>query len=183
MDNAFQWIERQGGLCGEESYPYTSGQTSARGQCMASQCTVVPGTVPASFVDIAPTEQALLAAVSQHGPVSVAIEADQSVFQFYHSGVLTGACGTHLNHGVLLVGYGTDPATGLSFWKVKNSWGTTWGESGFVRMQRGKRWPAGGGECFYFPSRLGCWERMRDSLNAHHSECGIATKASFPVLA
>ena len=112
---------------------------------MTSQCTVVPGSVPTSFIDVAPTEQALRAAVATHGPVAVAIEADQAVFQFYHSGVLTGACGTHLNHGVLLVGYGIDAPTGLAYWKVKNSWGSTWGEQGMVRIERGKRWPAGGG--------------------------------------
>lgn len=157
MDNAFEWVKEQGGLCGEEAYPYTSGTTSARGVCQKAACTPVAGTVPSSFIDIAPSESALLAALAAHGPVSVAIEADQTVFQFYHKGVLTGACGTHLDHGVLLVGYGIDIESGTPFWKVKNSWGTTWGEDGYVRMQRGKRWPAGG-------------------------ECGIASKASFPVL-
>merc|ERR1739845_1728 len=75
-------------------------------------------------------------AVAQQ-PVSVAIEADKSAFQLYTSGVLDNpACGTKLDHGVLIVGYGTD--SGKDYWKVKNSWGATWGEKGYLRMVRNK---------------------------------------------
>merc|ERR1711964_329383 len=83
----------------------------------------------------------MLSAVTQQ-PVSVAIEADKSAFQSYTSGVLQGNCGTQLDHGVLCVGFGAD--NGVHYWKVKNSWGGSWGESGYVRMLRGK---AGSGEC------------------------------------
>jgi hypothetical protein len=68
-------------------------------------------------------------------PVSIAIEADQSSFQLYKSGVLTGKCGTNLDHGVLAVGYGTSGSS--AFYKVKNSWGKTWGESGYIRLTKG----------------------------------------------
>ncbi len=68
--------------------------------------------------------------------VSIAIQANQLAFQSYSSGVLTGRCGQNLDHGVLAVGYGTDASTGLDYWKVKNSWGTSWGEGGYIRIER-----------------------------------------------
>merc|ERR1711988_1179889 len=85
---------------------------------------------------------ALMSAVAQQ-PVSIAIEADKAIFQSYKAGVLTGMCGAQLDHGVLVVGYGTD-SSGGDYWKVKNSWGATWGMEGYVLLQRGK---TGAGEC------------------------------------
>jgi len=85
-----------------------------------------------------------MAAVVQQ-PVSVAVEADQNSFQFYSSGVLTANCGTNLDHGVLVVGYGA--ATGLDYYKVKNSWGADWGESGYIRLARGASYNGGAGQC------------------------------------
>ena len=66
------------------------------------------------------------------GPVSVAIEADQLSFQLYHQGVITKRCGTNLDHGVLAVGYGTE--NGVDYYLVKNSWGGSWGDKGFVKI-------------------------------------------------
>merc|ERR1711941_456 len=81
------------------------------------------------------------------GPVSIAIEADQSYFQFYSSGVLDGSgCGANLDHGVLLVGMGTDPTYG-DYWRVKNSWGTRWGDAGYIRMCRNCGMNNGAGQC------------------------------------
>merc|ERR1712110_573500 len=77
-------------------------------------------------------------------PVSVAIEADKSVFQLYAGGVLTNdACGSKLDHGVLAVGYGVD--NGQKYWKVKNSWGPSFGEDGYIRIEKGDA--MSGGEC------------------------------------
>jgi len=73
------------------------------------------------------------------GPLSVAIEADTQVFQMYTGGVLNNAqCGTNLDHGVTVTGYGTDSASGLDYWSVKNSWGSSWGEKGYIRIVRNK---------------------------------------------
>jgi C1A family cysteine protease len=131
MDYAFEWIQNNGGICTEASYPYVSG-TGLNPSCKRT-CTEVSGTTPSKWTDVSKTESALKTAVAQQ-PVSVAIEADQVAFQYYQSGVLTGTCGNNLDHGVLAVGYGTD--SGTDYWKVKNSWGTSWGEAGYVRIER-----------------------------------------------
>jgi C1A family cysteine protease len=70
------------------------------------------------------------------GPVSVAIEADQFAFQLYTSGVISSGCGTNLDHGVLVVGYGTEE-NGQDYWILKNSWGPSWGEKGYFRIAKG----------------------------------------------
>jgi C1A family cysteine protease len=138
MDNAFQYAEKNA-LCTEQSYSYKG----RRSTCEASSCTVgIPNGGVTGYKDVAKNDmQALMEAVTQQ-PVSIAIEADKSAFQLYRSGILSSTCGTHLDHGVLLVGYGSD--SGKDYWKVKNSWGTTYGENGYVRLLRGK---GGAGEC------------------------------------
>jgi len=81
-------------------------------------------------------EAGLVAAIYV-GPVSVLVEADQSVFQFYHSGVVSSpACGTQIDHAILATGYGTQG--GQDYYNVKNSWGASWGDKGYIRILRGK---------------------------------------------
>jgi C1A family cysteine protease len=143
MDNAFTWTKSNGGLCTESGYPYTSGTTGQKGTCYTT-CTKNTGVAPKSFTDVAKnSDSALMTALVQQ-PVSVAIQANQPAFQLYKSGVLTGTCGTNLDHGVLAVGYGTW-TDGTDYYKVKNSWGTSWGMSGYILIQRGN--PQRCGEC------------------------------------
>jgi len=143
MDNAFKWIQTNGGLCTESGYPYTSGTTGQKGSCTTT-CSKNTGVTPKSFTDVAKnSDSALMTALAQQ-PVSIAIQANQPAFQSYKSGVLTGTCGTNLDHGVLAVGYGTW-TDGTDYYKVKNSWGTGWGMSGYILIQRGN--PQRCGEC------------------------------------
>ena len=143
MDNAFSWTKSNGGLCTETGYPYTSGTTGQKGACTTT-CTKNTGVTPKSFTDVTKnSDSALMTALVQQ-PVSIAIQADQPAFQSYKSGVLTGTCGSNLDHGVLAVGYGTW-TDGTDYYKVKNSWGTTWGMGGYILIQRGN--PQRCGEC------------------------------------
>ena len=84
-----------------------------------------------SQTDVAGNTSAIVAAITQQ-PVAVAIQANTSTFQYYTSGVITGtACGTNIDHAVTAVGYGTDPTAG-GYYIVRNSWGSSWGNSGYV---------------------------------------------------
>jgi C1A family cysteine protease len=130
MDQAFEYVIKSGGLCTEASYPYTASDGTCKTSCERVAKISGYNDVPAG------NENSLFTQV-QSGPVSIAIEADQEVFQFYSGGVFdSSACGTRLDHGVLIAGYGT--LSGKNYWIVKNSWGASWGMSGYILMIRGK---------------------------------------------
>jgi len=148
MDYAFEYIIKNGGICSEASYPYTGTD----GKCKSSSCT--SAATITGYSDIPTNNDNALQTAAAQQPVSVAIEADQNCFQFYSSGVLNcPTCGTNLDHGVLVVGYGTSGST--PYYLVKNSWGTSWGEQGYVQMLRG-------------------------SSAGTSGECGILLAASYP---
>merc|ERR1712176_821154 len=87
-----------------------------------------------AFTDVQHNSADQLKAALNKQPVSIAIEADQASFQYYTKGVITKGCGQQLDHGVLAVGYGTE--NGTDYFLVKNSWGTSWGEKGYIKLYR-----------------------------------------------
>ncbi|KAI5061948.1 hypothetical protein GOP47_0022487 [Adiantum capillus-veneris] len=138
---AFDWIQRNG-LALEIDYPYTSGVTGKPGRCRNPQTPVImqiSGHQAVKWHD----EQALMEAVARQ-PVAVAMQCFTKEFALYKTGVITGKdCSPlTLDHAMLMVGYGTD-ADGVAYWLIQNSWGPSWGEDGYVRVQRGISLPFG----------------------------------------
>jgi len=158
MDNAFEWIVENGGVDSEKQYRYKASFDECKTRKTLLHIASIDG-----FNDVPSNdESALKKAVSQQ-PVSVAIEADQRSFQLYAGGVYHAEdCGTQLDHGVLVVGYGIDhnssnviiPGATKKFWKIKNSWSEQWGEGGYIRIARDVESPSG--------------------------MCGVAEMASYP---
>lgn len=149
MTNAFRYVSNNQGIDSEESYPYvgTDQQCAYNTSGVAASCRGYK-EIPQG------NERALTAAVANVGPVSVGIDAMQSTFLYYKSGVYYDPnCNKEdVNHAVLAVGYGATPR-GKKYWIVKNSWGEEWGKKGYVLMARNR-----------------------------NNACGIANLASFPVM-
>lgn len=133
MDNAYQYIKDNDGIDTEQSYPYMAEDEP----CHFKSRNV--GATDNGAVDLPQgDEQALKEAVASIGPISIAIDASHQSFQLYASGVYDEpeCSSTALDHGVLIVGYGTED--GQDYWLVKNSWGPTWGREGYIYMARNK---------------------------------------------
>jgi len=134
MDDAFTYIIKNNGIDTEASYPYTSG-AGAVGKCKFSAANV--GATITGYTNIVSgSETDLQNASAIVGPISVAMDAGLESFQLYKSGIYDPALcsSTALDHGVLVVGYGTESAG--DYWIVKNSWGTTWGMAGYFYLAR-----------------------------------------------
>ena len=156
MDSAFHYV-MDNGLCLESAYPYTSGKSSQAGTC---QITCTPAVTISGCADTSPNNQIVLKEAVSLGPVSIAIQADSKIFQSYTSGIITGtSCGQTLDHGVVITGYGTGTPqeNNVMYWKVRNSWSASWGEAGYVRIERS--------------------EKTNDA-----GTCGIAMQPSFPIV-
>jgi len=146
MTDAMTYIIQNGGIDTEASYAYTAED----GTCHYSASD--SGATLKSYTNVQAGSESDLQAKVTMGPTSVAIDASQSSFQFYTSGVYyePNCSSQNLDHGVLAVGWGEE--SNADYWIVKNSWGTGWGEEGYILMSRNR-----------------------------NNNCGIATMATLPV--
>ena len=148
MTDAFEYAI-QNPMCTEKEDPYEAEDE----KCINCNSNV---KFSACYKLVENNELLMKHVVKNYGPISVAIQADQSVFRNYEDGIIdSDSCGTNLDHGVLIVGYGVE--NDKKYWIVKNSWGTDWGENGYVRILR------------------------TDNTN-YEGICGIAMQPSFPVV-
>ena len=132
QDNAYKYYEAGHNAYAESDYPYTSGTTKKASSCKYSAGDAGMTTVT-NYTHVTESNKDQMKAGLNKAPLAVAIEADKMVFQTYKSGVLTSSkCGTTLDHAVLAVGYGTE--NGQDYWLVKNSWNTTWGDKGYIKL-------------------------------------------------
>lgn len=143
MTAAFQYVIDNKGVDTEAFYPYTAKD----GTCHFSATNI--GATISAYKSVAAGSEVALAAAIDIGPVSVAIDASKITFQLYKSGIYHDilCSSTRLDHGVLAVGYDTD------YYIVKNSWGTSWGQAGYIDMSRNR-----------------------------NNNCGIATSAAYPIV-
>ncbi|KAL8144257.1 hypothetical protein V2J09_017289 [Rumex salicifolius] len=130
MDYAFQFIMSNGGLRKEEDYPYLMEEGTCEESKDLGETITIDG-----YHDVPANDESSLLKALAHQPISIAIEASSRDFQFYSGGVFDGHCGTDLNHGVATVGYGTT-SKNVDYIIVRNSWGSHWGEKGYIRMKR-----------------------------------------------
>ncbi|KAK7605322.1 hypothetical protein V9T40_007180 [Parthenolecanium corni] len=131
---AFLYIDFNKGIDTEQSYPYEAKD----GDCRYSPSKF--GASDKGYISVPQTNETILkSAVAFEGPVAVGVDASNPHFMYYESGVMySDTCSSiSLDHAVLIVGYGTTEK-GEDYWLVKNSWGKTWGEQGYIRMSRNR---------------------------------------------
>ncbi|XP_042460844.1 zingipain-2-like [Zingiber officinale] len=145
---AFSFVVAHGGITTEANYPYQPNQTACDYSKLADNAVSLTSY---SFVP-SHSEESLMKAVANQ-PVSVSIDASE--FMLYAGGIFDGPCEAKLNHEVTLVGYGTD-GNGTKYWIAKNSWGTGWGDQGYILLEK--------------------------DVDRKEGLCGLAIRASFPII-
>ncbi|CAN0922396.1 Cysteine proteinase RD21A [Linum grandiflorum] len=149
MDYAFEFIIKNGGIDSDDDYPYTGYD----GRCDSYRKNNAKVVSIENYEDVPINDESALQKAVANQPIAVAIEAGGRGFQLYTSGIFSGPCGTQLDHGVAVVGYGSEG--GKDYWIVRNSWGASWGEEGYLRMER--------------------------NIAAKTGLCGIAMEPSYPI--
>lgn len=149
MNYAFTYVIENGGIEGEADYPYKAVQETCKADDSKIKAKI------SKFTNVKQNSEANLKQAVAQQPVSIAVQADEPVWQFYSKGVVTSNCGQKVDHGVLVVGYGFEDKT--PYWKVKNSWGPYWGEDGYIKI-------------------------LRNDAGIDGGLCGISTYPSYPVV-
>eukprot|EP00331_Platyophrya_macrostoma_P034105 CAMPEP_0176450676 /NCGR_PEP_ID=MMETSP0127-20121128/27299_1 /TAXON_ID=938130 /ORGANISM="Platyophrya macrostoma, Strain WH" /LENGTH=322 /DNA_ID=CAMNT_0017838419 /DNA_START=27 /DNA_END=995 /DNA_ORIENTATION=+ len=132
MSIAFQWLADHGGLASEGDYPYTGSDDECKFNSSMAKVQLT------GYMNISTNETEIAQSLVELGPLSIGVVADP--WQFYIAGIANPwFCTGELDHGVLLVGYGHGwgIVAAADYWIVKNSWGSWWGESGYIRLERG----------------------------------------------
>jgi len=146
LPTAWDYVKSAGGIVKESTYPDTSSSSGSTGSCKSSKLAnkvasvsgytwAVPECTGGSCSN--QDEDGMKAVLASKGPISVCVNAGS--WDYYSGGVLGGTCSgkyNSLDHCVQLVGYDTTAST--PYWKVRNSWATSWGEAGFIRLPMGK---------------------------------------------
>lgn len=147
-NNLWNYIKDNGGLCTQDSYPYTSGTDSQTGKCIKT-CESLTDTKVIDYKKVTPySDSSMLTALNKQ-PISIALEADTRSFQLYKSGIYSdysdcGGDSPQLDHAVVLVGYGIDKTNNMEYYIMRNSWGTSWGDQGYMKMARGDKYGKAG---------------------------------------
>ncbi|KAJ3692160.1 hypothetical protein LUZ60_012510 [Juncus effusus] len=149
VDRVYSFIINNGGITTETNYPYIGYQSICDTEKLADSSAYIT-----NYAYVTQYDETILETAVEQQPISVLIDA--SGFKYYEEGVFEGPCqSSHLNHFVTLVGYGTD-SDGTKYWIAKNSWGTSWGEEGYVRMQK--------------------------DVDSVYGLCGLATYPLYPII-
>jgi len=155
VPNVFKYSKAMKGLCAESDYdPYAA----KRGKCHDTDCKTRYGSVN-DWTYIPPNSTDFQNALCNIGPLAIAVDAGAQMFRWYYQGVMSvTGCGADLDHGVLAVGLGYDSLYDKQYWKIKNSWGSDWGEKGYIRLCR---------NC---------------GMNGPYGQCGVLKNVYYPVL-
>jgi cathepsin L len=175
----FNYIQLFGIVSGED-YPYTSGTTMATGECQYDLSAMTPIASITGYNTLPTNDQdAVLNHLANVGPLAIA--ADASVWHRYSGGVFDDCSydeNISINHGIQLVGYGTDEVDG-DYWKVRNSWGPGWGENGYIRLKRDQKaqcgvnsTPMDGTACVGGPG---------NDQQTVCGQCGMLLDVSYPI--